>query len=90
MANLSDFAIICDHRAEKFGIVNNNSHLLSFTDESESTLSDNLTFNLAVKMTKFILETSYPSETNHPSQTDNSSQYKFSTKTNYGAKFVSG
>ena len=42
MANLSDFAIICDHRAEKFGIVNNNSHLLSFTDESESTLSDNL------------------------------------------------
>ena len=42
MANLSDFAIICAHRAEKFGIVNNNSHLLSFTDESESTLSDNL------------------------------------------------
>ena len=42
MANLSDFAIICAHCAEKFGIVNNNSHLLSFTDESESTLSDNL------------------------------------------------
>ena len=42
MANLSDFAIISAHRAEKFGIVNNNSHLLSFTDESESTLSDNL------------------------------------------------
>ena len=42
MANLSNFAIICAHRAEKFGTVNNNSHLLSFTDESESTLSDNL------------------------------------------------
>ena len=42
MANLSDFEIICAHRAEKFGIVNNNSHLLSFTDESESSLSDNL------------------------------------------------
>ena len=42
MANLSDFAIICAHRAEKFGTVNYNSHLLSFTDESESTLSDNL------------------------------------------------
>ena len=42
MTNLSDFAIICAHHAEKFGIVNNNSHLLSFTDESESTLSDNL------------------------------------------------
>ena len=38
-------------------------------------------------MAEFILETSYPSETN---QTDNSSKYKFGTKTNYGAKFVSG
>lgn len=28
--------------SEKFGIGNNTSHLLSFTDESESTLSDNL------------------------------------------------
>ena len=41
MANLSDFAIICDHRAEKFGIVNNNSFVVLYR-LSESTLSDNL------------------------------------------------